>query len=152
MEKKEKLETILAIEVKDFLIEMAVAWSTVVEKKTSASQALNTIIPINKACTYMYTQTCTTHIQTCTHTYTRVHTNMHDTHIQTCTHTYTRVYTHVHTYTQSVTWIRTRTNTYTHKSRHAFTVTCTHISAYTYTKHTLTSLERFVLERLVQRN
>ena len=34
--------------------------------------------------------------------------------------------------------------------RHAFTVTCTHISPYTYMKHTLTSLERLQLKKLVQ--
>ena len=56
MEAKEKSESLLAMEVKDFSIEMVVAWSTAVEKETSASWA----------CTYTYTQTCTTH--TYTHT------------------------------------------------------------------------------------
>ena len=41
MEKKEKPEGILAIEVKDFLIEMVVAWSIAVEKERSASWALS---------------------------------------------------------------------------------------------------------------
>ena len=124
MKKKEKLESILAMEVKDFLIEMVVARSTAVEKKTSASRALNSIILINKACTHKHVR----------HTHTPVYTHTY-THTQIC-----HMYTYTHRYI------------YAHKSRHAFTVTCTHISAYTYTKHTLTSLERFMLKRLVQRN
>ena len=42
----------------------------------------------------------------------------------------------------------THRHIYTHKSMHAyaFTVVCTHTSAYTYTKHILTSLERSALE------
>ena len=70
MEKKEKPESILAMEVKDFLIEMVVAWSTAVEKETSASWALNSNIPINKACTYTYV-----HMQT--HVYIHAHTHIH---------------------------------------------------------------------------
>ena len=41
MEKKEKPESVLAMEVKDLLIEMVVTWSTVVEKETSVSWELN---------------------------------------------------------------------------------------------------------------
>ena len=70
---KEKPESILAMEVKDFLIEMVVAWSTGVEKETSASWVLNCNIHINKACTYMCAQTCTTYTYVHTHTYTRTH-------------------------------------------------------------------------------
>ena len=44
MEKKEKSESLLAMEVKDFLVKMVVAWSTTVEKETSASWALNSNI------------------------------------------------------------------------------------------------------------
>ena len=154
------------MEVKDFLIEMVVTWPTAVEKETSASCALNHNIPINKACTYAYTQhVCTDMFDTHTHTCT----NMYDTHAytQTCTHTYscvrTRTNTHVHMRTHPLSHAHTLIHTshmytYTHrhlhanKFRHAFTVTSTHISSYAYTKHTLTSLERFALEQLVQRN
>ena len=41
MEKKEKPESILAMEVKAVLIEMVVALSTAVEKETSASWELS---------------------------------------------------------------------------------------------------------------
>ena len=92
---KEKPESILAMEVKDFLIEMVVAWSTAVEKETSASWALNSNMPINKACAYTYAQTCTTY----TYIHTNIHTNMY-THIHSCTHTL--IHTQSHVYVQQI--------------------------------------------------
>ena len=43
---KDKPESVLAMEVKDFLIEMIVAWSTAVDKEPTASWALKSNIPI----------------------------------------------------------------------------------------------------------
>ena len=102
---KEKPESILAMEVKDFLIEMVVTWSTTVEKETSASWALNSNILINKACTYMYAQTYTTY----TYTYTHIHTNVY-THTFVYTHTRTHAVTCIHTTNlgkQSLSYART---------------------------------------------
>ena len=56
VEKKEKPESALTKEVKDFLTEMVVSWSTAVEKKTSANWALHNNIP-DKAHTHMYSHT-----------------------------------------------------------------------------------------------
>ena len=105
--------------------------------------------------THVYTHSCTR-----TNTYIQSHTHMHTrSHVYTHIYIHTRTYTHVHTHMHTQTHIYThsykthiRIDTYAHKSMHAFTVTCMHISAYMCTKHTLTSLGRFMLEWLVERD
>ena len=98
---------------------MVVAWSTAIEKETSASWPLNTNILVNKACTYVYTQTRMTH--------THVHTNMY-------THTLVYTYTHVHTcrHPLSLYLSLSHTHTLSYTQSHVYT----HISTCkTHTNH-----------------